>query len=269
MYILSFLGIFFSAWYFKENLGGENSLKLKSEKLPDVKRNNAKVLIGKGEKGKVYHNFLVYPHLLVAGHTGYGKTNFIRSILKQIDGDVLLIDMKRGKDYNGFEVAAQTIEEAKEILKSVVDNMRYERKKHLFVVIDEAYEFVPRKWYDKDKKAKYHQCLDYCSEIARLGRSFNVHLIYATQYPTADVIDGQIKQNMESRVVFRLPEDHASEVALDDTGAEELPAGVKGRAIYKNDLKQIIQTYEVEVKKDEHENTTQENEGEQDTIIIR
>jgi hypothetical protein len=67
MYILCFLSIVFTGYYFHENLFGEKTIQLKGEKLPAVEKNNSNVLIGKSNKGKVYHNFLKYPHLLVAG----------------------------------------------------------------------------------------------------------------------------------------------------------------------------------------------------------
>lgn len=268
LYILCFISIVCTGWYFHEHLFGEGSVRLKGEKLPEVKKDNSKVLIGKGVKGKVYHNFLTYPHLLVAGHTGYGKTNFIRTVLEQVEGDVFLIDMKYGDDYPRKQVKASNIDEASGLLESILNHMRVKRNHHIFVVVDEAYEFIPKKWLKKEEKSKYYACLNACSEIARIGRSFNVHLILATQYPTADVIDGQIKQNMEARIVFRLPEDHASEVALDSKGAEELPAGVKGRAIYKTDVKQIIQTYEMERVEGDNENGNQETEGESHSYRI-
>lgn len=269
MYILYFLSIVCTGWYFHEHLFGEGSVRLKGGKLPEVKKDNENVLIGKSQKGLVFHNFLKYPHLLVAGHTGYGKTNFIRTILEQIEGEIILIELKRGDDYPAEMITANNVTTASEVLMEVVGRMRTKRKDHVFVVIDEAFEFVVPKWAKtKEEKEPYLKSQFALSEIARLGRSFNVHLIYATQYPTSDVFDPQVKQNMESRVVFRLPTGYASRVALDDEGAEELPAGVKGRAIYKTDVNQIIQTFEMEGVEHENKNGNEKDQRKPDTFTI-
>lgn len=244
-----------------------------SELLPNqLKKTNSRVLIGKYSGGKVYHNFLKYHHMLVAGHTGYGKTNFIRGLMEQIQGEIILIDLKGGFDYPKGTVAASEILHASEVLTSVVDRLRSKRKGHIYVIVDEAYEIVVPKWArTKEEKEPYLKCQYAVSEIARLGRSFNVHLIYSTQYPTKEVLDGQIKQNMESRVVFRLPTEVASRVALDEQGAEDLPSGVSGRAWYKRDYKFEIQTYlsrEVVMEDGEDENRTKEIKRERDHFTI-
>lgn len=246
-----------------------------SELLPkELKKTNARVLIGKYKGGQVFHNFLKYHHMLVAGHTGYGKTNFIKGMLEQISGEIILIDLKGGFDYRKDQLKATDVRTAAVELWKVVDRMKVKRKKHIYVVIDEAYEFVVPKWArTKEEKDPYFRCQHAVSEIARLGRSFKVHLIYCTQYPTKEVLDGQIKQNMEARIVFRLPTEIASRVALDEQGAEELPSGIAGRAFYKRDYKFEIQTYEfeeseVEVLDSDYENGAKETERTRDTYTI-
>ncbi|MEM5591955.1 hypothetical protein AAHH67_09825 [Niallia circulans] len=71
------------------------------------------------------------------------------------------------------------------------------------------------------------------SEVARVAGALGYRLIYATQYPTADTLPRQIKQNADAKISFRLPSGYASKVAIDDVGAEELPSNIKGRAIFK------------------------------------
>ena len=242
-----------------------------SEPLPrELEKTNSNVLIGKWRKGKLFHNFNKHAHMLVAGHTGYGKTNFIKTLLPQLNGEIILIDLKGGFDYDF--VTASEIHEAENVLSEVVANMRQRRKQHIYVIVDEAYEIVVPKWATtKSEKEPYLKCQQYVSEIARLGRTFKVHLIYCTQYPTREVLDGQIKQNMESRIILRLPTDIASRVALDEEGAEELPAGVPGRGIYKKDYKIEMQCYEYTDRERGDEVVkirTSENTRNRDTIEI-
>jgi DNA segregation ATPase FtsK/SpoIIIE-like protein len=59
--------------------------------------------------------------------------------------------------------------------------------------------------------------------IAQLGRAANIHLILATQRPTKDIITGQIKVNIDSRVGLRCPTAQDSRNIINIKGAESLP----------------------------------------------
>lgn len=225
-------------WIFLKILEGD---LLRNEKMKDLKRSN-NIVIGKSEKGLIYHNFRKFSHMIVAGTTGYGKTNFIKTMISQLDGTIYLIDLKGGFDYG--KVSATNIHEARNVLHEVVSNMKQLRKEHIYVIIDEAGELLPPSHFTKKESWEYLECLTYVSEIARLGRGFHVHLIYCTQYPTRDILNGQVKQNAETRICFRLPTQVASLVALDEEGAEQLPTGNKGLGIYKRDNQTIFKAYE-------------------------
>lgn len=58
--------------------------------------------------------------------------------------------------------------------------------------------------------------------------------------PTSDTLPRSIKQNSDGKITFRLPSGYASDVAIDEHGAEKLPSDVKGRALYKtHELKEM------------------------------
>ena len=59
--------------------------------------------------------------------------------------------------------------------------------------------------------------------LAQLGRAANIHLIIATQRPTRDIINGQIKVNLDSRLALRCPTHQDSRNIIDQKGAESLP----------------------------------------------
>lgn len=177
-------------------------------------------------------------HILVAGATGSGKSvllnTFIHSRLLYLpwDAQLVLIDPKR-VELRPFAHTPHCIGYASEpdlihgLLEGVVGLMesRYTemaqkgwRKypgRDTWVIID---EFADLMTTDK-KRMKPLIC-----RIAQLGRAANIHLILATQRPTRDIIDGQIKVNMDCRIALRCPTRQDSRNIIERGGAEELPA---------------------------------------------
>ena len=58
--------------------------------------------------------------------------------------------------------------------------------------------------------------------VAQMGRASGMHLIIATQRPSADVITGLMKANIPSRIAFAVSSAMESRIILDNSGAEKL-----------------------------------------------
>ncbi|KRE70778.1 FtsK/SpoIIIE domain-containing protein [Paenibacillus sp. Soil750] len=228
-----------------------------------------KVCVGISREETMYHDFETIPHLIVAGTTRYGKSVFLKNVITTLvhtqPNAVLftLLDLKGGLAFNRYknvkqvETVAKDVDESLEALRALHTQMKqrqveflakgYEdvkeahRKQRNFIVIDEAAELASQGEHDTAIKKKKIECEHIIAEIARIGGGLGFRLIFATQYPTADTLPRQVKQNCDAKLCFRLQTDTASHVVLDESGAEDLPL-IKGRAIYRTDRKFIVQT---------------------------
>lgn len=190
-----------------------------------------------GTAQNLYLNMLKQPHLLIAGSTGSGKSVLINGIIytslfySPNRVELILIDPKRVElaAYKDLPHCIRYASEPRDMaaaLTEAIDTMeqRYkvmqqQRAKewdggHLYIIIDEFADLMTT------QKA---ETLPQLLRIAQLGRAARVHLIAATQRPTTDIINGQIKVNMDSRVALRCPTAQDSRNIIGIKCAETLP----------------------------------------------
>ncbi|TFJ91826.1 FtsK/SpoIIIE domain-containing protein [Lentibacillus salicampi] len=256
------------------------------------------VPMGQSQERFILHDFDKIPHMTIAGMTRQGKTVLLKLILAHLinnhsdDAEFMVIDLKGGLEFNQYrnlkqmKSVASNVSETKQALSDVLnqiesDMSHYKEKgytnvldtnisKRKFIIVDEAAELVPPGHLSKDEKKPYSYCQHALSEIARIAGALGYRLIFCTQYPTADTLPRQIKQNADAKVSFRLPTEIASRVAIDEQGAESI-ANI-GRAIYRTSKKHIVQVPYVENIKErlgDHfvSPTTEEDaEGRADTV---
>lgn len=186
----------------------------------------------------IYENMLSQPHLLIAGATGSGKSQLIHALIYHAfakhspeENQLVLIDPKKVEliQYHdlphtlGYASEPDAIVRLLKNVEQLMDDRYYEmqqaRKRkydgsHIYVFVDEYADLM----VTNKKKTK-----PTLLRIAQLGRACNIHLIIATQRPTADIVDGAIKVNMNSRVALRCPTARDSRNIIEVSGAEELP----------------------------------------------
>lgn len=191
------------------------------------------------------------PHILIAGATGSGKSvclNTILSTLIYLYPDparlqLILIDPKRVElaPFAGLPhlraPVAETPTDAVRRLAGLCRYMddRYEQMSHrgiknateagwapMVVVIDELADLMLTSRYEAE---------EHIIRLAQKGRAAGIHLIIATQRPTANVITGLIKSNIPCKIAMKTASIRDSINILDHKGAETLTG--KGDALLK------------------------------------
>lgn len=186
------------------------------------------------------------PHLLVAGTTGSGKSNFLHTLINSIGAnpaaDLHLLDCKMVEFniYSGlFDVKTdlkgaylqtaallQLIQERyKDMMSRGLDRFTEYRKEtgaqyHVFIV-DELADLINAR---KDRAELVPRLL----RIAQIGRAAGVHMVLATQRPDHTVINGTLKGNIPARIAFNCVSSFDSRVIIDRSGAEKLSGNGDG-----------------------------------------
>ena len=242
--------------------------------------------IGKDIAGQaVVGNISKLPHLLIAGTTGSGKSvcmnSLIISLLYKADPDevkLIMIDPKMVElgVYNGIPhlyipVVTDPKKAAGALQWAVTEMLKRYRlfselgvrsleayNEHLLengqpkmpsivVVIDELADLM----LVASKDVEESIC-----RVAQMGRAAGMHLVIATQRPSADVITGLMKANIPSRIAFAVSSALESRIILDNAGAEKLigmgdmlyapigcgkPLRVQGAFVSDEERDQIVQ----------------------------
>ena len=233
--------------------------------LPDVIEWSDKYLspqsfiltLGESFIGPVTVDLVKVPHILLGGSTGSGKSVLLKLLLMQAlkkDAIVCIADFKGGVDFPPVwhEKCRMRFEEQStlELLTELVDELqrrkqllaasgqpnidRYnettgENLKRYVFACDEIAEMLDKTGLTKDQKEIVGKIESKLSMIARLGRAFGIHLILATQRPDANILSGQIKNNVNSRICGRA-DTTLSQIILDSTAAaEQIPKDARGR----------------------------------------
>lgn len=230
------------------------------------------LVLGESFAGVEVIDISTTPHVLIGGGSGSGKSKLLKSVLMQSikkGAIVYLADFKGGLDYPAVWHENCDIITEKEMLDeklSRILNIMEERKMMLveagtpniaeynekmnsnicriIVACDEIAEVLDKTGLDKDEKAIVSQIESKFSTIARLGRAFGIHLILATQRPDADILKGQIKNNIGYRICGRADK-VLSQIILDNSeGAEKISPNDQG--MFYTNTRVLFKAYYVE-----------------------
>ena len=222
------------------------------EKLPPVSnKSRTLVCFGKNITGDlVYADLVKFPHMLVAGTTGSGKSVFIHSViltllmrntpeeLKLVLIDPKQVEMARYKDLphllcpniseprHALVAFQKLVEEMNSRYKLLADEGVSDIKDYNEVMMAEGKKPLP---YIVIFVDEYADLSESCKEIkmpvhsiAQKARAAGIHLVIATQRPSVDVIDGVLKANIATNVALMVAKAVDSQVIIGEAGAEKL-----------------------------------------------
>jgi len=210
--------------------------------------------IGYSAQGLEWYDLASAPHMLIAGESGKGKSNFLHGLIRALlpVAAVCVLDMKRLEyAYFGDRIRlAETEADGLKLLQAINQEMgrripllkaagcvniqEYQGNEmpYLVLVIDEYAEL-------RDKRI-----LEIIERLVRLARAVGISVVAATQRPSSSVIDGDTKALFDARLCFRVADGINSRMVLGEhcSAAAYLP-DIKGRAIFRGaDRDKVVQT---------------------------
>ncbi len=217
--------------------------------------------VGKDIGGScIVGNIAKLPHMLIAGTTGSGKSVCMNSIIISLlykaspeDVKLIMVDPKMVElgIYNGIPhllipVVTDPKKAAGSLQWAVMEMMRrYKAMSDAGVRDLESYNSIVEAEQEGTKLPQVVVIIDELADlmlvaakeveesicrIAQMGRAAGIHLVIATQRPSADVITGLMKANIPSRIAFAVASAMESRIILDTQGAEKLVG--KGDMLY-------------------------------------
>jgi S-DNA-T family DNA segregation ATPase FtsK/SpoIIIE len=210
------------------------------------------VWLGKDIAGKAIGTDLAkQPHILIAGTTGSGKSGCVNSMLSSVllhaspnEVRLVLVDPKRVElnHYEGIPHLLTPVVTSPRLAANVLSNLIKEMEERYGVMsrvkTRSLVELNRVRVREGEAPLPYILCVideladlmmvapadveDSIIRLAQKSRAVGIHLVLATQRPSADVITGMIKANVPARIAFAVSSQTDSRVILDQNGAETL-----------------------------------------------
>ncbi len=231
----------------------------KPDKYKPVKLNENEVFTGYSQIGEVVKvDMNDFPHMLISGDTGTGKSRFLFMLLtnliansENIDlymAQIRKSDLRVFKDTKQVKYISSTLEDTKEMLtflnneckkrEGIIDKWLYkgiyniadykEKYKHdktmnyIYIILEEFSYFSVAKSDSKEEKQLKEEILGLLKQLINVGRSVGIFIITALQKPTNDSIPTNIRNQLTTKVAFRLADKNTSMIVLNSESAVNL-----------------------------------------------
>jgi len=216
------------------------------------------IYLGYSHNNHIIINMNSFPHMLISGCTGTGKSRLLFVILANLINrnrytiEIYMSQIRKG-DLAVFEDCYQVrqfsrnlqdtcnmlqrlnqicIQRDKQIDRYIKEgvyniedwNKRFNQRrlKYIYIFTDEFAFFMPSKIDTPDEKKVKGKCLAYIKSIVLTGRSTGIFIITSLQRPTRDSIPSDIKSQLNVRISFRQLDDASSIAILGNGNATQL-----------------------------------------------
>lgn len=226
-----------------------------------IREKDFELVAGEGLVEDAVFNLNKYPHGLIAGMTGSGKSVTLRCLLWQCvkkGAKLYIVDFKGGVEFKNWEnlhlaevvteedTAAMVFNHLQEEMKQRltlfsnenVKNIAEYNKKHpeaplcrIVLGCDEVAEMLDVEGLPKEEKKEKEALSQIMASLARLSRAAGIHMLLGMQRPDAKVLKGQIKNNTPIRISGAFPDVSASEIVIGTPDAAYLD-NIPGRMLY-------------------------------------
>jgi DNA segregation ATPase FtsK/SpoIIIE, S-DNA-T family len=267
------------------------------------------VWLGKDIAGKAIGTDLAkQPHILIAGTTGSGKSGCVNAMLSSVllrsspnEVRMVLVDPKRVElnHYEGIPHLLTPVVTSPRLAANVLGNLIKEMEERYGVMSLSKTRSLPElnrvRAREGEPPLPYILCVideladlmmvapadveDAIIRLAQKSRAVGIHLVLATQRPSADVITGMIKANVPARIAFAVSSQTDSRVILDQNGAESLlgqgdmlfrPAGesrsarIQGAFITEEEIERLTEVWRRQGEPEMHEELLEAAEADED-----
>ena len=251
---------------------GQLHVRVMDENLPSMraysderppKKMSLPIPIGQSRAGFIWADLASLPHLVVAGETFGGKSNFLHRAIAELTRNenvkLHIVDLKKvefGYLRNHAELA-MALPDAARVLESLcflmMERMDLLLKKgrpnvaglglgYHVLIIDELSQMSPSLATDKEIKEMRKACHQMLTDLLCMARALGIHVIVCTQRPDKDILPGQLKANIPAALSFKVKSEVNSRIVLGENNdkAFHLPR-IKGRAIWQWDVEREVQ----------------------------
>lgn len=196
------------------------------------------IYVGYNYKDKIKVDLNSFPHLLIGGESGSGKSRLLLLILTNLiyqhkDIDLYLIQIRKSdisvfKECKQVKYYAKSLQDTRDLLRHInnicidrekkIDrlilegiyniadyNTRFKASKlnYIYVILDEFSFFNANGADDKETKAIKAEILGHIKNLVMVGRSLGIFIFTSLQKPSQSSIPADIKSQLTTRISFK------------------------------------------------------------------